>query len=123
MLIIEEKALPNGAHRSQYKEGAFLQIPEGWAPVMPNIEAEARGYLPFIVIDETDRGWITAVSQGIIPEPEPEPEPEPTLDDRVSSLETTKADQTDVDELNEALDMILTGYAGEEATDAEGTAG
>ena len=53
----------------------------------------------------------------------PEPEPEPTLDDRVSSLETTKADQTDVDELNEALDMILTGYAGEEATDAEGTAG
>lgn len=51
------------------------------------------------------------------------PEPEPTLDDRVSSLETTKADQTDVDELNEALDMILTGYAGEEATDAEGTAG
>ena len=55
--------------------------------------------------------------------PPPEPEPEPTLDDRVSSLETTKADQTDVDELNEALDMILTGYAGEEATDAEGTAG
>lgn len=56
--------------------------------------------------------------------PDPEPEPEPhTLDERVSSLETTKADQTDVDELNEALDMILTGYAGEEATDAEGTAG
>lgn len=54
---------------------------------------------------------------------QPEPEPVPTLDDRVSSLETTKADQTDVDELNEALDMILTGYAGEEATDAEGTAG
>ena len=56
-------------------------------------------------------------------DPPPAPEPEPTLDDRVSSLETTKADQTDVDELNEALDMILTGYAGEEATDAEGTAG
>lgn len=55
--------------------------------------------------------------------PPPPPEPEPTLDERVSALETTKADQTDVDELNEALDMILTGYAGEEATDAEGTAG
>lgn len=77
MLIIEINALPNGAHRSQYKEGAFLKIPEGWAPVMPNIEAEAMGYLPFIVIDETDRGWITKVSQGTIPEPEPEPEPEP----------------------------------------------
>ena len=77
MLIIEQAALPNGAHRSQYKEGAFLQIPEGWFPVMPSIEAEAMGYLPFIVIDEMDRGWITAVSQGTIPEPEPEPEPEP----------------------------------------------
>ena len=76
----------------------------------------------------------TAASFGAVPsydgarigdayDPPPEPEPEPTLDDRVSSLETTKADQTDVDELNEALDMILTGYAGEEATDAEGTAG
>ena len=76
----------------------------------------------------------TAASFGAVPsydgarigdpyDPPPPPDPEPTLDDRVSSLETTKADQTDVDELNEALDMILTGYAGEEATDAEGTAG
>ena len=51
----------------------------------------------------------------------PAPEPEPTLDDRVSTLEATKADQTDVDELNEALDMILTGYTGEEAADETGT--
>ena len=55
-------------------------------------------------------------------EPPPEPEPEPTLDERVSALENTKADQTDVDELNEALDMILTGYTGEEAADEAGTA-
>ena len=54
--------------------------------------------------------------------PEPEP-PAPTLDERVTSLETEKASQADVDELNEALNMILTGYTGEEATDAEGTAG
>ena len=54
-------------------------------------------------------------------DPPPEPEPEPTLDDRVSTLEATKADQTDVDELNEALDMILTGYTGEEAADETGT--
>ena len=54
--------------------------------------------------------------------PDPEPEPTPTLDERVSALETTKADQTDVDELNEALNMILTGYTGEEAADETGTA-
>lgn len=42
-------------------------------------------------------------------DPPPEPEPEPTLEDRVSTLETSKADQTSVDELNEALNMILTG--------------
>ena len=56
-------------------------------------------------------------------QPPPEPEPEPTLDDRVSTLEATKADQTDVDELNEALNMILTGYTGEEGTDEAGTEG
>lgn len=71
MLIIELQAQDNGAHRNQ--EGEFTQIPAGWAPVMPDIEEEAKGYLPFIVIDETDRGWITAVSQGEIPEPEAEP--------------------------------------------------
>lgn len=52
--------------------------------------------------------------------PPPEPEPEPTIDQRVFTLETTKADQTDVDELNEALNMILTGYTGEEAADETG---
>lgn len=41
-------------------------------------------------------------------EPEPEP-PAPTLDERVTALETEKASQADVDELNEALNMILTG--------------
>lgn len=100
MLIIEQTALDNGAHRSQY--GAKT-VPEGWLPVMSSIEEEALSYLPFIVIDEVERGWITAVSQGTIPEPEPEPEPQPTLDDRVATLEGDTA------ELHEALDMILTG--------------
>ena len=59
---------------------------------------------------------------GDLYEPPPAPEPEPTLDERVSALENKKADQTDVDELNEALDMILTGYTGEEAADEAGTA-
>lgn len=73
----------------------------------------------------------TAASFGAVPsydgarigdpyDPPPAPDPEPTIDQRVSTLETTKADQTDVDELNEALNMILTGYTGEEAADETG---
>lgn len=37
------------------------------------------------------------------------PEPTPTPEERLTLLEETKADKTDVDELNEALEMILTG--------------
>ena len=55
------------------------------------------------------------------PPPEPEPEPEPTLEERGEAMETGKAEQADVDELHEALDMILTGYTGEEAADETGT--
>lgn len=84
MLIIEQAALPNGAHRNQ--QGTFRDIPEGWLPVMPSIEAEALGYLPFIAIDEVDRGWITAVSQGTIPPPEPEPELPPTDTEALNAL-------------------------------------
>ena len=40
---------------------------------------------------------------GVEYEPEPEAEPAPTITERVASLEATKA------ELQEALDMILTG--------------
>lgn len=41
--------------------------------------------------------------------PDSKPEPGPTLEERVGSLEQSKANQADVDELHEALDMILTG--------------
>lgn len=37
------------------------------------------------------------------------PEPTPTPEERLTKLEQTKAEQTDVDELHEALNMILTG--------------
>lgn len=39
----------------------------------------------------------------------PVPDPTPTMEERVSSLETSKANQTDVDELTEALDLLLSG--------------
>ena len=38
-----------------------------------------------------------------------QPDPTPTPEERIAALEQTKAEQTDVDELHEALNMILTG--------------
>lgn len=81
----------------------------------PDIRQNIRGKsLPYteanyqLALSEAYNGEVTIEDDGQ-PEPEPEPEPEPTLEDRVSTLETSKADQTSVDELNEALNMILTG--------------
>lgn len=39
----------------------------------------------------------------------PEPVPEASVEARLAELETNKADQADVDELNEALDLLLSG--------------
>lgn len=105
MLIIEISALDNGAHRNQ--TGTFRNgLPDGWAVVPSSIEIPDT--FPFVDIT-VDGQTVTSMTAGVVPEPEPEPEPEPTLDERVTSLETTKADQASVDELNEALNMILTG--------------
>ena len=104
MLIIEIAALENGAHRNQTCN--LSNIPEGWAEVPSSIEVPDT--FPFVNI-EVENGVVTSMTAGVVPEPEPEPEPEPTLEDRVSTLETSKADQTSVDELNETLNMILTG--------------
>ena len=105
MLIIEINALDNGAHRNQ-RTDRLNAIPDGWAIVPDSIDIPDT--FPFVDI-EVDGQTVTAMTAGTVPEPEEEPEPEPTLDERVTSLETTKADQTSVDELNEALNMILTG--------------
>lgn len=104
MLIIEITAQSNGAHRNQ--TGTFSTIPDGWAVVPDDLEIPDT--FPFVNIEVED-GVVTSMTAGVVPEPEPEPEPEPTIDERVTSLETTKADQASVDELNEALNMILTG--------------
>ena len=77
---------------------------------MPYTEANYQ-----MALSEAYQGEVTIEDDG-----QPEPEPEPALNERVSSLETTKADQTDVDELNEALNMLLTGYTGEEVADETG---
>lgn len=105
MLIIEIEPLSNSAHRNQTINGN-ISIPDGWA-VVPE-EMEIPDTFPFVDIT-VDGQTVTSMTAGVVPEPEPEPEPEPTIDERVAALETEKANQTDVDELNEALNMILTG--------------
>ena len=66
MLIIEIAAT-NGAHRNQ--TGNFSAVPDGWAIVPLELEAEAMGYLPYIDLTVSD-GVVTAVAQGTIPEPD-----------------------------------------------------
>ena len=109
MLIIEKTALENGAHNNNRTSTPLSKIPDGWVVVPEELEEKTWNMLPFIVPIFDESGTLIDVEQGTIPEPEPEPEPEPTIDERVTSLETTKADQASVDELNEALNMILTG--------------
>ena len=121
MRIIEIQKLATGGHRNQILSWK-QEIPDGWAVIPDDIET--TNY-PFgdIDVDSID-GVMTVIrwtpAEMPEPEPPPAPEPEPTLDERVTSLETEKANQTDVDELNEALNMILTGYTGEEAADETG---
>ena len=124
MLIIEIESLQNGAHRNQGVNNAnpdTFPVPDGWAFVPDDIQVPDT--FPFVDIT-VDGQTVTSMTAGVVPEPEPEPEPEPTptLEARVTSLEADKASQASVDELNEALDMILTGYTGEEAADEAGTA-
>ena len=66
MLIIEIAAT-NGAHRNQ--TGNFSAVPDGWAIVPLELEAETMGYLPYIDLTVSD-GVVTAVAQGTIPEPD-----------------------------------------------------
>ena len=55
-------------------------------------------------------GWLYDDATGTFyPENEIAPSQKPTTEQRISTLETTKADKADVTELNEALNMILTG--------------
>lgn len=89
MLIIEIKALENGAHRSQMSN--FLtDAPKGWIEVPEELEAEAISYLPFIVLKINDAGELVGVAQGEIPEVEPEPDV-PNPEERLVALEEENA--------------------------------
>lgn len=100
MLIIEISAT-NGAHRNQ--TGSFAAIPEGWAEVPAELEADAMGYLPYIDLTVSN-GVITAVAQGAIPEPD------------LSALRTAK-----LSELSTACNSAI--VAGCDVTLPSGTSG
>ena len=92
MWILEITALENGAHRNQTWTGNF--IPDGWAMIPDGMEIPDT--FPFVNI-EVDNYVVTAMTAGVVPPSPPEPDPDPTLDERVTTLEETKADKTEVD--------------------------
>lgn len=84
MVIIEIKALENGAHRNQTVMGS-VPPPDGWAVIPEDMEIPET--FPFVNVEATN-GVVTAMTAGTVPVPEPKPEPEPTVNERVKKLET-----------------------------------
>lgn len=101
MRIIEITSLDNGAHRNQ--NGCVSVLPDGWAIIPDGMELENFPFGNVTVEEINGVMTVTSWTPGTLPEPEPEPEPTPTLDERVTTLETSSA------EMSEALDMILSG--------------
>lgn len=84
MVIIEIKALENGAHRNQTVMGS-VSPPDGWAVIPEDMEIPET--FPFVNVETAD-GVVTAMTAGTVPDPEPAPDPELTVYERVSKLET-----------------------------------
>ena len=93
-------AIQMQSHRTENWMGPeWIAVPESL------IENLNDGYCDLIILD----GKLIDIIQTEKPSPELIQDPTPTLSERV-------------DELDEALNMILTGYTGEEAVDETGTA-
>ena len=99
LTIIEIAAREDGGHGLQSQSHRTACWLEGWVAVPPELEQVAwdcRGYCQL----ELEEGVLVGITPGEPPQPQPEPEAVP------SETEQLRAD---VDELHEALDMILTG--------------
>ena len=83
MRIIEIEVLSKGGHKNQTIDGVLYNIPQGWAVIPDDMEIPAT--FPFVNI-EVENGIVTAMTEGIVPEPEPIPEPEPTTDEILNAL-------------------------------------
>lgn len=65
MKIIQIEASDNGAHRNQ-QSNSLTAAPEGWAIIPDDMEIPAT--FPFVNI-EVEGGVVTAMTEGIVPEP------------------------------------------------------
>lgn len=93
MLIIEIKALDNGAHRNQ--NGSVML--EGWAVIPPDVgTAESLENFPFGNFEvEEINGVPTVTSWTPLPMPDPEPIPEQTEDDVWAELDAAYTEGVD----------------------------
>ncbi len=132
MHIINLTPCEPGVYCDPYKSN-ITAPPEGWAyipddfplpstfPRLGSLEAEEITYT-----NQSEAGaeyeftmmTVTSMTEGTLPEPQPEPEM-PTTEERIKALENNKADQTTVDELSEALELLLSGDTGEEVASDE----
>lgn len=83
MIIIEIKALSNGAHRNQ--AGTFVQIPEGWAVIPEDMTCEN---FPFGEVEVKEIDGVMTVTKwtaGEIPE-------QPEVEEQPSAMEQLRAD-------------------------------
>ena len=111
MLIVEIKALPNGAHSNQTID-SLPEIPEGWAVIPAHLEDRAMGYLPFINLVFHD-GEIVDVEQGEVPEAVREALPRYTTEQLIRQ-EITDLELSGIEQGQAITDlelMILEGYA------------
>ena len=106
MQIVELKPLSNGAHENQTLLPRQA-IPDGWALIPDGIDLPNFPFGDAVTEDRDGTLIVTKWIAGTVPEPARYSSP--TLEERVGTLEQSKANQADVDELNEALNMILTG--------------
>lgn len=72
--MIEVAALDNGAHRNQTYNGV---LPKGWAIIPEDTEIPATFPFVGVTVEEVDGILtVTALEEGIVPEPDPSDEPE-----------------------------------------------
>lgn len=89
-------------------------IPEGYIEVPEGVDTSAiQDYMGFVDLTLDEDGALTSITgneeryRAYLASLPPEPEPEPTMEDRVSVLETDKADRTEVQDV---WDSMATAY-------------
>lgn len=107
MLMVQVKELPNGAHRNQ--SGDSLEAPPGWVVIPPELEGEARDYLPFIQLTLDENGEVESVEPGPQPDSEPAPTYEPSETDNIALALAELA--TRVEENNTACQLAIAELA------------